>query len=306
MNILIHNPTPAEPGEHPFWGDHSFGLSLQAALEAEGHSVQQRFREQWDRSESADLLLVLRGIEAAPPPGDRIGTSALWIMSHPSAVSDEELRAHDQVFCASAWHAARLRDAGIDAHALLQCTDTRLFHDQGRDPEHLAHPFVFVGSTRGKRRWLVETAMRHHLPLRVWGRGWRAHRDRPFLVAEHWPNDLLGNLYRASYATFNDHHEDMTGYHYVNNRLFDSLACGTPVLTEPNEGLAPLAFEGVKIIEREQEFQAQIDEFIQHYPDYQAGARRDAARIASEHAFTNRAQELLSVVHRSHAVVDPA
>jgi spore maturation protein CgeB len=295
LRILIRNPAPSDPLEHRFWGDAHFGESLAAALRKLGHEVHSQLWPDWDEAES-DLLIVLRGLRKSENIVGDFGTTAVWIISHPEEVSNEELALFDLVFCGSARHAKQLTEEGFQAHVLLQCTDERIFYSEKRDPAKLENAFVFVGNWRGGNRNLIGRALDAQIPLKIWGRRW----DRPFhaksVVADHYPNAKLGNLYRKSYATLNDHWKDMIEFEYVNNRIFDALACALPLLTEDNRGLAPLGFKGLKAVEDSHNFQHALDEFILNYDFYQKAAYQDAANILENHTFNARAREILRIV----------
>jgi spore maturation protein CgeB len=121
---------------------------------------------------------------------------------------------------------------------------------------------------------------------------------QPFVVNDCYPNQKLGDLYRNSYCTLNDHWADMITFNYVNNRLFDALACGLPVLTEPNAGMANLRLGGIKLIYPEDSFNDAIDELVVNYDHYQEAAYIDADMILKKHSFKARARQLLAILNR--------
>ena len=45
-------------------------------------------------------------------------------------------------------------------------------------------------------------------------------------------NSQIPALYRSARVTLNDHWKDMLDYQFVNNRIFDALACGLPVISD--------------------------------------------------------------------------
>ena len=263
MNILIYNPSPSAPEEHPYWGDYHYGISLQQALQALGHDVAMRCFEDWHPDLSTDLLVVLRGLRPTPELLPQARHRAIWIISNPQRISERELNAYDTVFTASEAHCKALLKAGHPAQLLLQAVDVQRFYREDREARALAHDFVFVGNARDEQRWLIAQALEAHLPLRIWGRGWNALAELPAVVAESWPNELLGNLYRDSYAVLCDHAPEMSALGFVNNRIYDALACATPVLSENHAGFAPLAFEGICFIDPKSPAPTQFDNFMQ-------------------------------------------
>ena len=120
-------------------------------------------------------------------------------------------------------------------------------------------------------------ALATHLPLKIWGRGWKRPGYERSVVAPCVRNEALGDLYRNSVCTLNDHWSDMARFNYVNNRVFDALACGLPVLSDPHDGLAGLDFgEGIRIREPGQSLDDAVDALLADYESLRAGARRDS------------------------------
>lgn len=294
MKILIKNPAPADPADQVFWGDTFFGQSLARCLEAEGYEVSMVFWEHWGRAAEADLLVVLRGIRAVSPPQGSFGCKALWMISHPEAVSHSELELFDVIFCASTAHAQLLREQGYPARPLLQCTDEKVFHPRGRDPAHLRHSFVFVGNGRDERT-AVHEAIADGVPLKLWGRGWERYGYEPYVARRFIPNAELGTLYRQSFCTLNDHWSDMARLQYVNNRVFDALSCGLPVLSDAHAGLAQLGFGGVRMLAPGEPFRQALDQLLVDYDQLAAAAIVDSERIARDHTFSNRAREIIRI-----------
>lgn len=294
MKVLIKNPAPIDPVDQVFWGDTFFGQGLARCLNEQGCETTTAFWEEWDQGAQADLLLVLRGTR---PVGRQRGTfacKALWIISHPDAVEPAELDQFDVIFCGSTAHTQALRARGYEAHRLLQCTDSGVFHARGREPGRVDHDFIFVGNGRDERT-LIHDAIADGLALKLWGRDWERYPYASYVEARFIPNAELGNLYRRSFCSLNDHWSDMVRHEYVNNRVFDALACGLPVLSDPNEGLTELGFGGVRIRKPGETFRAVFDELITGYDQLLEAAAHDSERIAREHTFQNRAREIIRI-----------
>lgn len=296
MNILIRNPAPDDPADQPFWGDFHFGNALSACLQGLGCATRTQYWPNWDSSEPADALLVLRGLRAADAFDGEFGRKLIWLISHPDDVEDDELRRFDTVLCGSAKHTAELRQRGFDAHVFLQCTDDRFFFPRIRERSTFDNAFVFVGNWRGGNRSLVGRAMTAQLPLKIWGRVWTRPAHQPFIVDDYYPNPQLGELYRASFCSLNDHWPDMTKYSYVNNRVFDALACALPVLTDPNPGIEGLNLGGIITIAPEDSFDDAIDKLIVNYDSYQEAAYNDSFLVLEQHSFEARAKALLDLL----------
>lgn len=296
MKILIRNPAPDDPADQPFWGDFHFGKALSDRLRELGCETRTQYWPNWNPSESADVLLVLRGLRATEIVEGKYGQKLIWLISHPDDITDDELRRFDTVLCGSEHHTARLKQRGFDAHVFLQCTDERVFFPAVREKTRLENAFVFVGNWRGGNRSLVGQAITAKLPLRIWGRVWTRPAHAPFIVDDYFPNTQLGELYRSSYCTLNDHWPDMTRNGYVNNRVFDALACALPVLTDPNPGLEGLKLGGIKMITPDESFDDAMDEFIVNYDRYQEAAYSDSFFILEQHSFKARAQALIALL----------
>lgn len=294
MKILIKNPAPDDPEDQVFWGDTFFGKGLARSLEAEGCETHMVFWEQWNNVAEADLLLVIRGTRAAGPQQGDFGCKALWIISHPEDVSTDELDEFDVIFCGASAHAQALREQGHQAYTLLQCTDAELFHPRGRDIHRLENDFIFVGNGRDERT-LIHDAIADGLALKLWGRGWERYAYERYVVRRFIPNAELGDLYRRSFCTLNDHWSDMTEHEYVNNRVFDALACGLPVLSDANKGLAELGFGGVRIRAADETFRSAFDRLLADYDQLLEAAAVDSVCIARDHTFANRAREIIQI-----------
>jgi spore maturation protein CgeB len=295
MKILIRNPAPDDVADQPFWGDFHFGLAISRCLEEFGCEVETQYWPNWVDTE-ADVLLVLRGLRETKTIQGEFNKKTIWLISHPEDVPDEELRLFDIILCGSVKHAEELKQRGFNAHPFLQCTDNHIFYPKIRNKCELSSAFVFVGNWRGANRSLVGRALKAQLPLKIWGRVWTRPAHQPFIVDDYFPNEDLGELYRSSYCTLNDHWADMITFNYVNNRLFDALACGLPLLTEPNAGMDHLNLGGIKIIHPEESFDSAIDDFIVNYEHYQDAAYNDAAFILENHTFHARARQLVTLL----------
>jgi spore maturation protein CgeB len=295
MRVLIRNPAPDDPEDQVYWGDTFFGRSLARCLEAEGCDVSMQYWPSWQGDGGADLLLVLRGLRKVDAIEGDFSRTAIWIISHPEDVADEELALFDLVLCASASHCEALRGRGHNAHEFLQCTDEAVFFPRPRERSQLENAFIFVGNARAERK-IVHDAIAADLPLKIWGRGWNRHNYDRCVVRPFIHNAELGELYRGSLCTLNDHWSDMARFDYVNNRVFDALACGLPVLSDSHPGLEALDFGGVQFRREGQSIDEAVDMLLAHYDRLQDAAYCDAEFIRTEHTFACRARKLREIV----------
>ena len=214
------------------WGDWHFARSLADALERLGQWVEidhPETRSRATRSE-CDVVLTLRGLERVPPaPG---ATTLLWVISHPDTVSPDEIAEHDVAFAASTTWADR---HGITP--LLQCTDATRFHPHVGSSDAGAG-VLFVGNARGGVRPVVAAARAAGVATHVIGTGWAEHGVEA--AADRIANTDLPAAYASAGIVLNDHHADMAAQGFVSNRVFDVLAVGGRLLSDPVAGLDQL------------------------------------------------------------------
>ncbi len=276
------------------WGDVHFAAELAGALERLGQRVRVDRRDAHVRTDDGDddVTLVIRGLDRVPP--NPASVNLLWVISHPDDVADTELRSFDRAFAAGpAWAAAASARSGLTVTPLLQATDPSVFHPGNRsatDPD--AGHVVFVGSTRGADRPVVADAVSLGADLRVHGPGW----------TDVVPSDLLGEpglsraevarAYASARVVLNDHWPDMAAGGFVSNRVFDVLAAGGVVVTDPVEGLADvLAVPTLAVASSRVELERLL---APEHPWPSASERAViASRIAAEHSFDARARVLL-------------
>ncbi|HEX6236171.1 MAG TPA: hypothetical protein VFZ68_03205, partial [Acidimicrobiales bacterium] len=218
------------------WGDWHMGQALATSLRGEGVEVEVQTVDRANdlAGRSCDVHLVLRGLEPVrATPGQR---HVLWLISHPEAVDDDELARADLVLVASPRFADHLRGrTATPVGVLLQATDHRRFARRPIDPRH-RHDVVVVAKTRDVMRPVVADAVAAGLRPRIYGGGWRGLVDSELVVADHVDNAELPAVYSSAGVVLNDHWATMRTWGFVSNRLFDVLACGTPVISDPVEG----------------------------------------------------------------------
>jgi hypothetical protein len=304
MKWRIKNPAPIGP-RLTKWGDYHFGASLAKCLRALGEQVDTDFDPQWETDAPADVVLVLRGKHTyTPRPGP---LHVMWNISHPGDVSLDEYRGYDLVFIASEAHAQQVaRQISGRVRPLLQCTDTELFRADTCANGAPRAGYIFVGNSRNAERPCVPWALETGFPLRVWGRMWSRWIDtRKHLVAEYIDNEALGALYRGARATLNDHWPDMKTYGFINNRIFDALACGLPVISDYHEALHRLFPNEILYYRTREDLHECLRELILNYPCIKARVDRLQPLIAEEFSFAKRAGTLVDAVYAHRGVPRP-
>jgi GT2 family glycosyltransferase len=295
LRWAIKTAAPAGPvGDG--WGDTHFAAALARALRRLGQEVVIDRLEAHDRptSELDDVVLNLRGLkDTAIQPG-RI--NLMWLISHPDLVTVRELQRYDAVFASSlSWARDHAKLLDIPVRPLLQATDVSLFHPDLATPDS-GPAAVFVGSSRGIFRPVVRDAIAADLDLVVHGSGWSEFLPDATFVRGPVPNDQLGGIYRSAGVVLNDHWEDMGVSGFVSNRLFDAVAAGARVVSDPVEGVEDLFRDAVQVYRSVDELRDLAGPQRHTRFPSDSSRRAIAADVARLHSFDARARELLDVV----------
>jgi hypothetical protein len=280
------------------WGDWHLADALAASLRRRGQDVVLQTADRADDTagRSCDIHLVLRGLHPVrPSAGQR---QVLWVISHPEMITGEELAGADLVLAASPRFADHLRartDTPVDV--LLQATDHRRFRPRPPDPAH-RHDVTIVAKSRDVLRPIVADAVAAGLRPHIYGGGWRGLVDPELVVAAHVDNDLLPTVYSSAGVVLTDHWGTMRAWGFVSNRLFDVLACGAPVISDPVEGLDEL-FDGTVL---EYGTPAELRDLVDRVLADPAAARARSDRgrriVVAHHTFDHRADQLLDSLSR--------
>jgi len=282
----------------PQWGDWHLAEGLTRSLRALGVEVDLHPLDGADAltTRAADVHLVLRG--QAPVRRTPGQTHILWIISHPESIETAELDEADLVLVASERYAAHLAGrTRTPVEVLLQATDPRRFRPLPSDPAH-AHPVAIVATTRHVLRRSVADAIAVGLRPAIYGSGWHQFVDPELIVADFIPNEHLPAVYSSVDVLLNDHWDTMRSWGFVSNRIFDALACGTPVISDHLPELAGLVGDAVVTYADRDELRTRVDEILAD----PAAARRRAAigrqRVLDAHTFDHRAATLLAALDR--------
>lgn len=290
MKIAIKNPAPKGPSLER-WGDFHFGKSLQAALEAYGAEVVQHFWPDWSLDAGADATLWLRGKRrCTPQPGT---VNAIWIMSHPATVTADELEAFDLVYAGSERLAEELASiVTVPVEVMRQCTDARLF--PGRTvPEDGRHGLLFLANSRNVRRPVLDWCLQAGLRPSVIGRGWGPLGLRGLVVADYVANADLPALYASARYGMNDHWGDMGHYQIVNNRIFDCMASGLPLISDGFPELEQVAGDAVRVVHDPGSFLDAYWELRLDHAQAVESCRKRWTEIGPEHTFDARAARIM-------------
>ena len=278
------------------WGDVHFAADLAAALRRLGQHVSVDRRPAHDRSTAHldDVVVSLRGLATPTLRPEQV--NLLWVISHPDQVTPEEVRSYDVAFAASlTWSAAMTERAGVPVEPLLQATDPDRFHPDLAEPS-TGPAALFVGNSRGVERPVVRDAIAAGVDLAVYGTRWADFIDQRYVRGAYLPNETVGAAYRSAGVVLNDHWPDMAAEGFISNRVFDAVAAGGRVLSDPVDGLEE-TFDGAARAYRT------VDELRRWVGPERGTAfpaeqrlREISARVRREHSFDARAARLLDAV----------
>jgi glycosyltransferase involved in cell wall biosynthesis len=289
LTIAIRCPAPS--GHERFaWGDYHYGLAMCSAIEKLGHKAVIEFREDWSNTQSAgDVILHLRGIIDLKPVQGRV--NLVWVISHPDKIRAEEIAAMDRVFVAGPHLKKYFRQRfGVDAYVLLQGTDqTRFRRERSRHPA-VSNKALFIGNSRMQIRPVVADSIQKKLPLLVYGKDWENFIPSSFIGGEYIANEDLVDWYGSAAVVLNDHWPTMREFGIVSNRIFDVVAAGRPVVTDPVDGLDEL-FLGAA------EAYADADQLPEMFGRLGKRSFPEAAKLVrAKHTIEHRVQDLLREV----------
>ena len=298
---VIKCPAPEDESKVK-WGDYPFALALKRCLEQLNCYVLLDAREDWGCEEGADVVIALRGHYFYRP--DRRNKRCLYIMwniSHPDLVTKEEYELFDVVCVGSRHYARQLAEKlSVPVFPLLQCTDTSVFYPPEEKKNTYRWDYIFIGNSRGVARSCVMWAVEEKLPIRMWGSGWDRilpdHMD--LFEAPFIENDQIPDLYRSAKVTLNDHWEDMLEKQFVNNRIFDALACGLPVISDTSQELQDIFPEAVLHYRNKEEFRECVRQIEENYDEVKQRVLDQWDLIKAQYSFEARARELVEIAEK--------
>ncbi|MCB1297493.1 MAG: hypothetical protein KDB08_00735 [Microthrixaceae bacterium] len=277
------------------WGDRHFAHGLASALRRAGHFAAIDAFDAKDRATNYldDVTVVVRGPYRIDPP--RQGVRIEWIISHPDEITDDEVARFDRVFAASERWARKVSQRGrYRVEALLECTDTDLFHPRGLPR---GEDIVFVGTARGIARPSVVTPLAAGIPVKVYGPDWRTFIDPAAIEATSIPNRELAARYETASIVLNDQWPAMKREGFMAMRPFDAVAAGGRVISEEVDGIEEI-FGGAVVTYRDE---AHLVELLRRDPGELFPDASTLAKISEEvrlhHSFDARARVLIRAAH---------
>jgi GT2 family glycosyltransferase/spore maturation protein CgeB len=279
----------------PQWGDTPFAQAFARSLQRHGFSTDITILPEWDDPgrQDADVVVHLRGLTPYSPQPAHV--NVLWIISHPDEVSPVECERYDLVLVASEPFAAMLRDKiDVPVELLLQATDPALFRPMP-DPA-LASELLFVGNSRRQLRKAVAWALERDLPLTLLGAEWEDLVGAERVSGSHVPNHLLSAYYASASIVLNDHWPDMATQGFVSNRIFDALAAGALVISDPVEGLEDLLGDAVPTFSDADELERMVRHFLADPEERHRIALQGMELVRNLHTFDHRAARFTELV----------
>ena len=278
------------------WGDWHLAEGLAGALRRLGQDVVVQTHDNADSlaARARDVHLVVRGLAAVRrTPGQR---HIVWVVSHPESFALSECDGADLVLVASSRFAEDLRTrTDTPVEVLLQATDELRFHPRPPVREH-QHPVTVVAKTRNVRRRVVADALAAGIRPAIYGSGWDDLIEPGLVVSDHVDNDELPIVYSSAGVVLNDHWDTMRAWGFVSNRIFDVLACGTPVISDEIPEITELFGGAVPTYRTSAELGALVRDALADPEAARARAATGRAIVLANHTFDHRARQLIDLL----------
>ncbi|RAP52861.1 MAG: hypothetical protein BZ138_02235 [Methanosphaera sp. rholeuAM270] len=240
--IAIKTPVPKWEEIHK-WGDYYVAEGLSEEFKRKGYIVKIQMLSEWDdfSDSDVDIVIVLRGLSRYTPKVQHY--NIMWNISHSDLVPLNEYESYDYVFIASKhWTQELAPRINVPVECMWQCTNSTKFYPEYN--EKYKSELLFVGNSRKVYRKILKDLLPTKHNLSVYGADWEGIIDKKYIKGKHIPNKELHQAYSSCIILLNDHWEDMREKGFISNRIFDGIACGARILSDPVEGLDEL-FPGV-------------------------------------------------------------
>ena len=275
----------------------SFHLAegLRSAFERRGKAAEVQPRDQWGRVGKGQVDLLIWGLaQDLELPSDR--PVLPWLLFNPPALSPDLIARAAHLFVASEPEAHRLAaDLGNDkVSPLLQAFDADRMSPDG---DAIRHKALFAGNGRQRSmRKTVRLALEQNVEIDLIGQRWIDTPAERYLKADYVSNAELPAHYRGSQAVLNDHKFGMGRQGFVSNRIFDALACGASVVSDPVAGLPDDIAPYVHIYATDEAFAASVKVALSEGATQRAGRKSIAEAMRDTHSLDQRAARILEVL----------
>lgn len=282
-------------------GDYYFAESLARAFRRLGHEAEAVAKPDWERPARLNQIDInLRGQGRMPA---RPGVPLLLWLIYPSAppVMREEVDEAAHVFCSSAIDTDRIAGTGVrNLSHLPQAFDPEIMYPAPASAARSGLLFVANNHFHQAKslRPIARIAREAGSGLEIWGKYWGPTPLYGQVRGEVLANERLGAAYRGAEAVLCDHLDGMRRAGYVSNRMFDALACGAPVISDPIPGAPEEFFRDVYVAKDAATFRAAVRE-IRAETAEDRRRRHDLARsMRAAHTFDHRVRTILETLER--------
>ncbi|MCI5525624.1 MAG: glycosyltransferase [Dorea sp.] len=287
------------------WSEYVFSSTMKKYLERNDKYVVIEAYEEWHNELEADVVVVLRGHKSYFPDRTKKNTIyIMWNLSHPDTISIEEYNAYDLICMGSAnseFVDNIKRRINVPIRELLMCIDTEIFYPNTENIEK-KYECVFVGNSRYVKRKSVMWAIKHRIPLKVWGKNWdkvmSAEECKQYVVADNIPNNEIPELFKYSKMTVNDHFDDMAKNGFINTRILEALCCGLPVISDYSEVMSQMFGDAILYYTDEESFVEKVKYAQENYDTVKKKAMDIAEDIRQQYSFQTGAEKLDDFVKR--------
>ena len=290
---------PPRPDDVERWGDTHLARHVAAALRRKGFISKVTPLRLWDQPahQDVDIVVHLHGLTPYVPKPAHF--NVLWIISHPELVTARMCNRFDLVLVASHSFADELRpQVSVPVMPWLQATNAELFRPSGQER---SIDLLFVGNSRRQDRPIVRWALEAGLPLTVYGGDWNGLVPPEVVAGEFVPNHELPDLYSRAKVILNDHWPEMAEHGFVSNRVFDALACGTPVISDEVVGLRDVIADGVVTVDGPEALAAACAQLTSDPAHIAEAGEAGRSAVAAKHSTDHRAEQLVAILESIRA-----
>ncbi|MDD5723230.1 MAG: glycosyltransferase [Syntrophales bacterium] len=295
MNIFFKIGVPSWE-ETKSWGDFHLVKAMGKELEKRGHTCTIQVLPEWKGSADrlSDITIHVKGLSRYKPK--RGPLNIMWLISHPDKVKARELKRYDSILVASRPYARQLQEkVDVPVYTLLQFADCDLMYPES-DPD-LACQILFLGNSRRVRRQIIDDLLPTEFDLHVWGADWEGIIPERYIKGRYFPYEDARKLYSNACIVLNDHWEDMRRHGFINNRIFDALACRAFVVSDRCEDLNDLLHKGVVTYQGKRDLYEKITHFLSHESERRQIAARGYEMVLKQYSVFSGADNLLCTIH---------
>jgi hypothetical protein len=130
----------------------------------------------------------------------------------------------------------------------------------------------------------------------LFGRQWNDVGLGSLVQSQFVENNKLPDVYRAARVSLNDHWIDMKHFGFINNRIFDCLACGSPIISDSFPELKAVCGDSILYLDEMSELGNILEEFSFDYEGVLRRVREFWAATGYQYTFDRRAQDIVATI----------